>query len=94
MEAIVYKNNIKLLVCWQSKSKSGEPMDWWIDGSIGWMNWWMDRSMNLIMDQSIEWSMERLIEWSMDGSMDGSMDVWIDQIIYESIAWPIDCLSS
>ena len=42
MEAMVYKNNIKLLICWQSKLQSGEPMDRWVDGSIGSMDLCMD----------------------------------------------------
>ena len=54
MEAIVFKNNIKLLICWQSKLQSGEPMDRWFAGL-------MDQSMHWSMDQSIELLMDRLI---------------------------------
>ena len=46
MEAIVYKNNIKLLIYWHPKLQSGEPMDRWIDGSIGYMDRWMDGLMD------------------------------------------------
>ena len=63
MEAIVYRNNIKLLICLPSKLQSGEPMDRWIDGSIGWMVRWIDGSM----DRSIN-------AW-----IDGLIDQWIDQ---------------
>ena len=68
MEAIVCKNNIKLLIFLQSKLQSGEPMDRWINGSMDhlidrWMDGWVDR----LNDQWI----------------DGSMDGWMDQIIYE-----------
>ena len=31
MEAMVYKNNIKLLIWWKSKLQGGEPIDWWTD---------------------------------------------------------------
>ena len=63
MEAIEYKNNIKILICWQSKLQSGEPMDLWIDGSIvlmdglmdGWINGWMDGSINALINGSIDW---------------------------------------
>ena len=58
MEAKVFKNNTKLLVCWQPKLQSGEPMDSWMDGSL---DWWMDQSMHWSIDQSIEWSMDRLV---------------------------------
>ena len=46
MDGIVYKNNIKILICWQSKLQSGEPMDQWIDGSIGLMDGWIDGLMD------------------------------------------------
>ena len=71
MEAILYKNNVKLLICWQSKLQSGEPMDWWIDGSIGSMDGWFDGLMNGCIDQSMHWSMDRLIEWPMYRSTNG-----------------------
>ena len=55
-------NNIKLLICWQSKLQSGEPMDRSMDGWFaGFMDGWMDQSMHWSMDQSIEWLMDRLI---------------------------------
>ena len=67
MDAIVYQNNIKILICWQSKLQSGEPMDQWIDGSIGsmygWfgglMDGWIDRSIHLSMYLSLYWLMDR-----------------------------------
>ena len=66
---MVYKNNSKILICWQSKLQSGEPMDWWIDGSIGlmdgWFDEWIDGLINALIDGSIYWwidiSLDRLI---------------------------------
>ena len=62
MEAIVYKSNIKPLICWQSKLQSGEPMDRCIDGSIGSMDGWfyglMDRWINALIDGSIDWMID------------------------------------
>ena len=47
MKEIVCKNNIKVLICLQSKLQSGEPMDWWIDGSI---DWWIDGWIDWMID--------------------------------------------
>ena len=72
MEAIVFKNNINILICWQPKLQSGEPMDRWI-GSIGLMDRWIDGSM--------EWWMEGWIDKCIDGWMDGSIDWSMDILI-------------
>ena len=71
MKAIVHKDTIKILICRQSKLQSGEPMDRWIDGLIGWIVWWIDGRIDQCSDQWIDWlidlwidqSMDRLIEW-------------------------------
>ena len=89
--------NIKLLICWQSKLQSGEPMDRWNDGSIGsiylwfyesmdgWfdglMDGWMDGSMHWSIDLSIDISIEWMMDGWMDGWMDGSNDLWIDGLM-------------
>ena len=99
---MVHKNNIKLLICWQSKLQSGEPMDRWIDGSIVLIDWWMDGSMDLWMngwiDRSINWSMDRLMDILINGlidrligwSIDGLMDWWMDGCIDRSMDWWIN----
>ena len=75
MEATVYKNNIKILICWQSKLQSGEPIDQWIDGSIDWlMVQWMDRLNDQWVDGSMDGWMDQMIYESMDWSIDGSID--------------------
>ena len=71
MGAIVYKNNIKLLICLQSKLQGGEPMDRWINGSIGSMDGWFNGLMNGSIYQSIYWSMDWWIYRSMDRSING-----------------------
>ena len=68
MEAIVYKNNIKLLICGQSKLQGGEPMDGWMDG---WTDGWMDRSINALTDGWIDKCIDLWIDRSMDRSING-----------------------
>ena len=85
MEAMVYKNNIKLLICWQSKIQSGERMDWWIDGLMykldGSMDQWIDQMIYELMDWSIDIFTDGWIDWSIYWSMSQWFDVSINWLI-------------
>ena len=50
MEAIVYKNNIKLLICGQSKLQNGKPVDRWINWIDIWMVQWIDGWIDQCID--------------------------------------------
>ena len=74
MEAISNKRNIKLLICWQSKLQSREPMDQWIDGLMDQLDRWIDG----LMDYG--W-----MDWLIDSLIYGSIDWWIYWSIDRSI---------
>ena len=65
MEAIVYKNSIKLLICYNQNYKVGNQ---WIDGL---MDGWIDGSINALMDEWIDKCIDRWMDRSKDISING-----------------------
>ena len=49
------------------KIKNGEPMDRWIDGSIGLMDGWFDGLMGGWIYRSMNWLMDILMDISING---------------------------
>ena len=55
MEAIVYKNNIKLLICYNQNYNVGNQ---WMDGLMdqldGWIDGWIDQCIDRLIDKSMD----------------------------------------